>query len=366
MNTKELERLVALTFDSDPKVRKEAAIKLGDQDDPIASFALIELTTDKDKEVRETAKRLLEERKKKEPELLSFADIFEAGAKKEEKEEIPVTQPALATDGSKEIDEEKKKKMLLSPIERMFERKFGKEKAEVVKKKLMPSIERVYEKNIEGGKKKEEKRGFLQQFINDYFSVVEEEESKNIEEPEEEGIHKVELDEIGFKETDELVYNPEEQDSSIKGASIDEAIFNHFYNIAVEANGSAVVKHALYKEMKSKIDLAFSMIEKERKKVQSLSDLRKGMRSFTSETLHVKKVGKGVFRKSKRAEPQEYVRIEVEDEKGGSAVIYVFDKDVSAVKEGMKIVVERAPVKEFNGENSIHISKSKGSLYIVV
>lgn len=363
MNTKELERLVALTFDSDPEVRKEAALKLGDQDDPIAGFALIELTTDKDKGVREIAKKLLEERKKKEPELLSFADIFEAGARKEE--ETPKKEPEASASAAALTAEDKRKKMLLSPIERMFEKKFGKERAEVVKKKLMPSIEKVYEKNTEGGKRKEEKREFLQQFINDYFTAVEEVEEGVTEKAERVEGHSVELEEIGFKETENIIYNPDEQAAPPSG-DIEQALFNYFYNIAVEANGSAVVKHALYKDVKSKIDLAFSMIEKERKKVQSLSDLRKGMRSFTSEMLRITKLSKGTFKKSKRAEPQEYCRLEVEDEKGGSAVIYIFEKDVSTLREGMKIVVERAPVKEFNGENSIHISKAKGNLYIVV
>jgi len=124
-----ISKLVSLTFDENPEVRKDVAKKLGEIDDPAAKFALIELSFDKDTRVREAAQKCLDTKKTTEPELMSFATIFAAPGK----EELPQTQADV-------------KEKVLRPITQIFERRLGKERAEMVKSKMMPSIEKIYQK----------------------------------------------------------------------------------------------------------------------------------------------------------------------------------------------------------------------------
>jgi len=160
-----LHELISLTFDSDPKVRKQAAIELAKYDAPGAMFALVELTYDRDKSVRETSGKLLEELKgKNEPELMSFAEVFSKGENGEKKK------------GQEEEVKETAKEKMLRPIEQMFEKKLGKERGNEMKKRMMPTIEKMYEKAMvkEGGEKKISHEGgkAVQEMLSGYLDVV--------------------------------------------------------------------------------------------------------------------------------------------------------------------------------------------------
>ncbi len=137
-NTNELSRLISLTFDESPEVRKQAAKSLGEIDDPAAIFALMELGYDKDPTVRDASAMILETRKQKEAEVMSFAEIF-----REKKTEAAQT----GTQTENDAHEAKEKEKVLMPITRLFEKHWGKEKAEAVKSKMMPTIEKIYLKN---------------------------------------------------------------------------------------------------------------------------------------------------------------------------------------------------------------------------
>ncbi|MBN2478552.1 hypothetical protein JXB01_04655, partial [Candidatus Micrarchaeota archaeon] len=162
MSEENLQKLISLTFDEDPEIRKQAAQSISKIDDPGAMFALFELSYDKDLSVKELAQKLLDKRKSKEPELMSFSEIFK---KSEDK-------------GKKEIIDEEKRKRILDPIEKMFEKKLGKDKAEIVKKKMMPSLEKVYLKSVgKKSKKKSEKvdterKVALQEFLTTYLDAM--------------------------------------------------------------------------------------------------------------------------------------------------------------------------------------------------
>ena len=109
MAESDIHKLISLTFDEDPKVRLDAAAKLSKTDDPAALFALMELSYDKDVEVKNFAQRSLEKKKSEEEEVMSFAEIFSTHP------ETDTQQPTDAT----AIDE--KKARMLSPITKLFE-----------------------------------------------------------------------------------------------------------------------------------------------------------------------------------------------------------------------------------------------------
>ena len=138
METNELSKLISLTFDENPEVRKNAAASLGAIDDPAAIFALMELTYDKEPTVREASIKILDKRKQSEADVMSFAEIFATRAKQKGADATP-------TEGTQVQNDAKDK--VLQPITRIFEKHWGKEKAETVRSKMMPAIEKMYMKN---------------------------------------------------------------------------------------------------------------------------------------------------------------------------------------------------------------------------
>ena len=132
MDRSNIHKLVSLTFDEDPKIRIGAATSLSKSDDPAAVFALMELSYDKDIEVKELAQKLLQEKKSSEQEVMSFAELFSSRQIQDDF-------------GSAESLTTKEK--VLYPITQLFEKKLGKERADAVKKKMMPTIEKIYLKH---------------------------------------------------------------------------------------------------------------------------------------------------------------------------------------------------------------------------
>jgi hypothetical protein len=130
-----LNKLVSLTFDESPRVRRDAARSLGELDDPAALFALVELSYDKDPGVKKIAQDILDLKKHSEKEVMSFAEIFSSEKKSE---------PGTAAQ-----DRDRKDKVL-APITMLFERKLGKEKADRVRERMMPAIEKIYQKSVSG------------------------------------------------------------------------------------------------------------------------------------------------------------------------------------------------------------------------
>ena len=155
-----LNKLVSLTFDESPKVRKEAAKSLGKLDDPAALFALVELSYDKDISVKNAALDILEQKKRSEKEVMSFAEMFSSG-----KNEEPEGKGEHAADTKEKV---------LQPITMLFEKRLGKEKADRVKEKMMPAIEKIYMKTVSGNKHAgdESDRKAMQEFLTSYLEAV--------------------------------------------------------------------------------------------------------------------------------------------------------------------------------------------------
>ncbi len=159
-----LQRLVSLTFDEKPAVRKEAAIRLAESNEPAALFALIELSYDKDLSVRETTAQILSRKQSSgDKNAISFADLFNQAASPAEQLISLPTSP----------EEDMKKKQLLYPIEQIFEKRLGKSRAALVKDRMMSTIEKIYLKAV--GSKTEDahkREKSMQRMLTSYVDVL--------------------------------------------------------------------------------------------------------------------------------------------------------------------------------------------------
>lgn len=118
-----IDKLVSLTYDSNPDVRRRAALELSKIDDPRAVFALLELGADKDSSIQELARSSLNNFKGEEKEtLVSLEKIFEA-----RQEGRPPPEDMAAA-----------KQKLMPSLERLFS------KNKAVRDRMLPSIEKLF------------------------------------------------------------------------------------------------------------------------------------------------------------------------------------------------------------------------------
>lgn len=378
----ELQKIISLTFDEDPKVRKEAALKLAESDEPAALFALLELSYDKDEEVKKTAREILSKKEPPNKDTISFAEIFSKGAEQDEQ------LPQLSE------EEEKRKKKLLAPIEKEFD-KLGKEKGERVKKKLMPTIEKIYHKTAKSGK--EVTQSGIQQLISSFVDVVssisdnvflekkedkreekdiKEEKAKEKEEKKETALEMVE--EIGKdinesaigKELEEIVESDDFKEEN-KEYSGDKSIFLRAYELMLASEGDEEVmkkeSERLLKRLEEDVKLAFKLAKEKFKaqRITHLTDIKDGMRNIYTDILTVKSVTNSQYELKKKKEF--YTRIIVTSEDGSEGVIYLFENRGLILKPGMKVKVEKGIAKffKFANETAITVGK-KGKFYIVL
>ncbi len=118
-----IDKLVSLTYDSNPDVRRQAARELSKIDDPRAVFAMLELGADKDPSVQDVARSSLDNFKGEEREtLVSLEKIFEA----RQEGRPPPEDMAIA------------KQKLMPSLERLFS------KNKAARDRLLPSIEKLF------------------------------------------------------------------------------------------------------------------------------------------------------------------------------------------------------------------------------
>jgi len=386
-----LSKLVSLTFDESPEVRIRAAESLSALDDPAALFALVELSYDKEPKVREKAQTILEEKKKKEEDVMSFAEIFSRGNGKEEKE------------AKKKEPPKDKKEKILSPISRIFEKSFGKEKAERVKQKMMPSIEKLY-KNA-GHKcrisNEEHGRKAIQEFLTNYLEAISGMEESELEaQPSEAAVAEVEpvpgqpmvekepeqpvmeLDEVGTKEkvldrvSAEIMEVEANDYAEIKGEegleNLHDSFFKKAYETMMLSNGDEDVMRREMKRMisdaENDIKLAFRLAKEKFKdrRITNITKITDGMRNINTDVLSVREIENLEYQKSKRVKAVA-TRAIINDEAGNEGVLYLFDDRGDALRPGMKIRVVKGYAKtfDFSGETALTIGK-KGSVYIVL
>ncbi|MCP4646874.1 MAG: HEAT repeat domain-containing protein [bacterium] len=392
-----LHELISLTFDSDPHVRKQAAVELAKYDAPGAMFALVELTYDKDRGVRETVSKLLEELKanNSEPELMSFAEVFRKGKngeKKKEEEKEPE---------EKKVESVKEK--MLRPIEKMFEKKLGKEKAEEMKKRMMPTIEKMYIKAMktEGEGENGESTKAVQEMLSGYLDVVagSEELKEGVEEEEEDkevGQQSL-ADELGLVSSKEV--KPEAIFKEVEvGALEDEAalmdiptpeekwmlekpegesasgqtVFKLAFDTMMASKGDEkVMKKAMKKMLKNtedQIKMAFDVAKKRYTEVNitNITELKSGMKNISTGTLYVKNMEHKDYQRTK-TKKDTFTRIVVADQEGNEGVVYLFEQRGAPIRPGMKLKIEKGFAKtyDWSGETAMTVSK-KGKIYIIL
>jgi truncated hemoglobin YjbI len=389
-----INKLVSLTFDEKPEVRKEAARALGQIDDPAAVFALVELTYDKDPTVRDVANEFLEKKKQTEPELMSFATIFQTSApKKEEKEEAPSDA----------------KEKMLRPITQIFEKRLGKEKAEMARSKLMPTIEKVYQKaHQQQSKKKHDESGrkVMQEFLTSYLEVMSDldrigdghgspaaQQQEFVQEAKAAAAEAAmavqehapglggELEEVGKgAEADKLsleassleLQEMEEIKEREEIEHLPDTFFKKAYETMMVSGGDESVMrqemNRMIEQARREIGLAFRLAKKRFKemKITNITKIKDGMRNINTDLLLVKSVEGIEYMKTKKQKATA-TRILVNDETGNEGIVYLFDDRGVMVRPGMRIKVIKGLAKafDFSGETGLTLGK-KGNVYIVL
>lgn len=375
-----LNKLVSLTFDEDPEVRKRAANLLAESEDPAALFALLELSYDKETSVRDVATKILEKKKNHGDEMMSFAEIFGRGAKKdkeEKKQKVALTS----------------KEKVMKPIEKLFEKRLGKEKAEIVKRKMMPTIEKIYLKTKKKkGESEEKERRAVQEFLTDYLEAMADikeseamealhEQKTETEEPAEdfsEGLDVVgkELEpdklsmELAAISEHDLVEGENREAEAI--SQLPDTFFKKAYESMMLSEGDEEIMRKEMKRMigqaEKDIKLAFKLAKRKFKEmnITHLTAIKNGMRNINTEVLEVIEVESKEYQKSKRIQDT-MTRIVLNDNAGNEGVLYLFEGRGALLSTGMKIKVSKSYAKtfKFSGETALTLGK-RGNVYIVL
>ncbi len=385
-----INKLVSLTFDENPEVRKEAARSLARHGDPAALFALVELSYDKDPSVRETAMSLLDKAKKEEPEVMSFAKIFS-------------TKPSKKSEEKKNVPADSKEKVL-APITQLFEKRLGKERADLVKEKMMPQIEKMYLKSKASGKKDGERK-VMQEFLTNYLEVISDLEQVGggqadalvettvHEETSEDASHEVsdvevagdalsgEIGEVGLSTDVEQIsaevsglehVEQEEIKEEEDMRALPDTFFKKAYEVMMLSGGDDKImnieKKTMIERAKKEITLAFNLAKKKFKetKITNITNLRDGMRNVNTDPLIVKLVENMEYQRTK-TKKDTFTRVVVGDDEENEGVLYLFDERGTSVQPGQKIQVQKALAKtfKFSGETALTLGK-KSNVYIVL
>jgi len=407
-----LNELISLTFDSNPEVRRQAALELSHYDDPGANFAILELTYDKDVRVSGIAREILDKRKASQPQLMSFADVFAQGEEKK-KEEKP--QTAEETRKAETVREK-----MMKPLHQLMEKKLGKEKAEAMKSKMMPTLEKIYLKALgKNGHVNEEKGKAVQEMLTDYLDVISGAETHVISDEGEEKGQKptvpekkdqegeaaepedappevesepgggMELERVGTKEPEmgraareleeaaaesevEALEPQELREDKEEAAGGAGTMFRLAFDTMMASDGDEEVMRKamdnMVKNAEEEIRLAFRVAKEKYKQlnITHLTELKSGMKRVNTVPLLVKTIEHREWQRTKKNKDT-FTRLLVADDEGNEGVIYLFDNRGAIVKEGMKIKIENGYAKTFAfaGETALTVSK-KGNAYIII
>jgi hypothetical protein len=384
---KEIARLVSLTFDSNPKVRIATARALGEVNDPAATLAMLELGSDRNKEVAKVANEILDKMKLNKPDMLPLTELFKgvdfSGGRKEER---PIANEEI----QRKID----------PIQKEFEKSMGKEKADQLKPKLFDLALKHNNKTA--------LQNLLTQVMNFYAPPVAEQKPAETKEQrqqakEQRQLEKEQKQEEKEQETEESV--PAKEGMGIAGVTFTEtsvdaakligreaedmtkdSLFTEEEKKVIEEGDPSIIKMAydsmlisdsepllehqrdtMKKFLDHQVDVAFRLAKKKFKevKITDISNIKDGWKGITTDYLLVKKIEHRQYDRTKNAR-EVYTRLTVADPEGKEGIVYLFENRGSLIRDGMNIRLEKAKSKtfKFSGETVLTVDK-RGKVYAI-
>ena len=402
---KDIEKLIALSFDSDPKIRLKAATELSSIDDAGANLVIMELAYDKDPTVSNYANAVLLERKKKPADMLPFNELFKG----------------VSFAAEEKQKEQTYNKKVLEPIFRIFMRKLGdKKKAEKAMDNFMQKLKKI-KVNTKTASQTETLKAYKESFV-DYiehinpinnkvnnkevntsaisntdttqskrivtkasqniiqnaigktqtvssgFEVLEDKQDKELQLIGS-SMMDVDSDQLS-KESAEIdnedFFTIEEKKAIDVAGLIPKTVFKMAYDnfIALEGDEKLMKKQAelLQKYVKKEVDLAYSIAKKKFKEIKltDISNIKNGMRNINTDLLEVIKVQNIRYFEGKRVKKEMLAtRVLLKDLQGKEGVLYLFEDRGKYLQPGMKITLEKAKAKlfKFSDETALTVDK---------
>ncbi|MEM4554425.1 MAG: HEAT repeat domain-containing protein [Candidatus Anstonellaceae archaeon] len=317
-----VDALVAKAFDSDPSVRLQVARELGKIDDPRAVFALIELSSDKDEQVRQAAQQSLDNFKDEEKEAIVSLEKLLA-----ERKESTQQQPTSSS----------KVSQLMAPtIEKLFSH-YEPQKRESVKRKLFPSLQKLF--------------GFSKQDLDplqglDKIGTVEKEETPR----EESKPQNASNFPIGQHQEPAL---PQREETPAKEEELEEApveqgrLFEIAYKLATTPGiGKADLKreqNRLLSNFKKELSLAFKMAAAKaaQEGLTSFSGLKPGMKNLSFAEMQIVSISDAEHQEGVKRKP--YAKIRLTDGHKEQAVLVPHER-AAGLKPQDKIILKNVSV----------------------
>ncbi|MCM8830611.1 MAG: HEAT repeat domain-containing protein [Candidatus Omnitrophica bacterium] len=350
----EIDKLVSLSFDENPATRKECAKKLGNfLSDPRAILALIDLSADKDEEVKQTAKKILENYHS--PDKEAFSSLEKFFEKLHENTFVP-----------EEI--EKQKSLMLPQVEKLFT-------SQIAKEKLLPSIEKLFsrkskklsDEELPKGKKKED-------LPLSFFEQEQAKEQKEIATKQETDLNFPLPDSIKEKISSPIFSIPKieslEKEEEFEEQEKLPSNFLDFYKYAfilastpgIKASDINKEKKHLISVIKHNISLAFKLAIKKAKQeggIESLAGLKVGMNKISTLPLEVLDLADVYIPKGKKN--LLFLRILLSDGKN-SLALYLPKEKGAGIGKGDLITLKNVHVDFIIKNPNATSSSEKGEL----
>jgi len=388
----EIDKLVSLAFDEDPQIRLEVAKRLAQKlEDPRAVLALLELSSDKNKEVQTTAKNILENYNSPDKEaFVSLGKFFEELKEKQiDQEEIQKEKSLMLPQIEKLFTSNKAKEKLLPSIDKIFEKTLSKTKkeksvlvaqTETIEKEIPKIEEHNIKDKLHADLQAKEKPAQMEELttrsqnqkqeINEIASIPLPQEIKQKIDSPIFSIPKIE-------QPPEEIEEENQEQESIPVSFLE--IYKRAYLLAITAGIKASdlnkEKKRLINETKKNIALAFKLALKKAQQeggIESLSGLKVGMKKINTLPLEVIEVLEVNIEKNKKQIP--YSKLIVSDGKT-SLPFYLDKKKAEGIKKTDHIAIKGAYVdyllknpyaqkESEKGELCLFLSK-KGQINII-